>query len=346
MSKRIQISPDVGTTWYTFPGDKGDYGIDGNDIKDTIFGSDYESGQTGLLNWHQSCNGMFKGFAGYVTKISKSGTPTTFTTLPFTLVSGKTFRITDVTKNVWDRTTTVNFFDNGVAVIPAEVLSIDYLNGVVTFTAGHTVVGPITATGKFLPLSQVAGANGFTLSQTANAVDNTDYVVAQTNTGYRDYIYGLKTIKLNLKGFYKVSNAFEALVAARTEMIVEINLDGTGLTVARGWFKPLMTSHSGNVGALEDMALDFVLSVPDQANISLPFKWTFSAGSTLNLALQTALNNWATGTTLATVNYLADGINGYKGLAVITDISLSGGLDVMNDFTLKFQGSDVPVIFP
>ena len=345
MSKRIQITPDAGTTWYTFPGDKADRQTTAADIKDTTFGSDYESGQTGLISWTESCNGIYKGFAGYVAKLSKSGTPTTFTTSAFSLVSGKTYKITDATKNVWDRSTAVNFFDNAVAVSGANILSVDYLNGRVTFVPGYTVTGPVTATGKYMPITQIAGANSFTLTQNAGAIDETDYIVAQGNTGFRVYTPGLKTVKLALKGFYKVSNAFEALVAARSECIIEINPDGGGLTVARGWFKPLMTAQSGSVGALEDQSLDFTLSVPDQTGISIPFVWAFNAGSTLSLALQTALNNWQNGT-VADINYLTDGSAGYRGDAVITDVSLSGGLDVMNDFSLKFQGSDAPVVFP
>lgn len=345
MSKRVQITPDAGTTWYTFPGDKGDRQLTAADIKDTIFGTDYESGQTGLINWTETCNGIYKGFAGYVAKVSKSGTPTTFTTSAFSLVSGKTYKITDATKNIWDRATAVSVFDNAVAVSGANILSIDYLNGRVTFVGGYTVTGPVTATGKYLPMTQVAGANSFTLTQNATAIDNTDFVVAQGNTGFRVYICGLKTVKLGLKGFYKVSNAFEALVAARSECVIEINPDGGGLTVARGWFKPLTTGQSGGVGALEDQSLDFTLSVPDQTGITIPFAWVFNAGSTLSLAIQTAINNWQNGT-LATINYLTDGSAGFKGDAVITDLSLSGGLDVMNDFSLKFQGSDVPVAYP
>lgn len=346
MSKRIQISPDAGTTWYTFPGDKGDLNNTASDIKDTIFGQDYESGQTGLIGWSASCNGLFKGFAGYVSKIMQSGTPTTFTTSPMSLVSGKTFKITDATKNVWDRKTALAFFDNAVAVSGANIQSINYLFGQVTFKSSYTPTGPITATGKYLPTTQVAGVNGFTLTQSANAIDNTDYILAQANDGQRVFTYGLKTVKLSLKGFYKVSNDFIGLLRARAECIVEINLDGTGLSVARGWFKPLTTAQSGNVGELEDSSLDFSLSVPDQQDIALPFQWVFGAGSTLSMALQTAINSWQVGTDLATINYLEDGTTGKTGDAVISDISLSGGLDVMNEFSLKFQGSDDLVDYP
>jgi hypothetical protein len=340
--KRLQISEDDGATWYTFPGNKGDRQIQTNDINDTIFGAAYQSGQPGIANWNMSCNGVFKGFAGYVTKVMRSGTPTTFTGLATTLVSGKTYKITDATKNIWDRLTTVAVTDNAVAVPANEIESIDYLHGRVTLTSGHTVVGPILVSGKYLPMTAVAGANSFTLTQTANSIDQTDYESAQANDGYRSYIYGLKTVKLSLKGFYDDSNLFEALVEARDELVIEINLDGTGLTTARGWFRALSNQQSGNVGELEDATVDFTLSVPSQENISLPFSWLVESSSTLPTALRIALDNWETGEALTDVRYMADGVNGFAGKAVITDMTLTGGLDVMNDFSMKFQGSDVP----
>ena len=345
MSKRIQISDDSGATWSTFPGDKGDMTRTASDIKDTIFGADYESGQTGIISWNVSCNGVFKGFAGYVTKILKSGTPTTFTASAFSLVSGKTYKITDATKNIWDRTTAVTVYDNAVAVASNNILSIDYLFGRVTFTSGYTPTGPITASGKYLPMTAVAGANGFTLTQTANAVDQTDYATAQANGGFRAYQIGLRTVKLALKGFYDAANGFEALLLARPELIVEIDVDGGGKNIARGWFKPLSVGQSGNVGELEDASIDFALSVPSQADISLPFKWLIDSTSTLSAALQKALTHYQTGNAIE-INYLADGTTGWQGDAIITDLSLTGGLDVMNNFDIKFQGSDAPVAYP
>lgn len=345
MSKRVQISPDAGTNWYTFPGSKADKSLTASDINDTIFGANFQSGQTGMITNSMSCNGVFKGFAGYVTKIFKSGTPTTFTASPATLVSGKTYKITDATKNVWDRLTTVVVLDNAVAVSAANILSVDYLQGQITFISSYTPTGPITLTGKYVPTTQIAGAQGFTLTQNANAIDDTDYAIAQANGGCRTYEIGLRTVKLSVKGIYKASNAFEAFLITRPELIIELDIDGGGLNVARGWFKPLMVGESGNVGELEDMTLDFALSVPAQADITLPFSWVIDSTSTLTRALKEALIHYQTGSAIK-VNYLPDGTTGFATDAIITDLSLTGGLDVMNEFNIKFQGSGVPVAYP
>lgn len=338
MSKRIQISPDSDTTWYTFPGNKGDFNLEAGDIKDTIFGQDYQSDQTGMISWTINANGLFKGFAGYVAKIKKAGSTTAFTDEATTLVTGKTYKISAATKNVWDRNQAITVKD-GSTNVTDEVESVDWLFGRFTFLSSYTPVGAITVSGKYLPMTQVGGANSFTLTQTASTIDTSDYESAQGNDGYRTYEYGLKTVKLALKGIYKSSNAFKALLSSRVELVIEINPDGSSKSVARGFFKPMSTGQSGNVGELEDESLDFSLSVPDQVDVLLPFKWIHDSTSTLSSAIQHALTAWQNNT-VTRANYLEDGTNGIKGDAVITDISLSGGLDVMNEFSIKFQGSD------
>lgn len=346
-AKKIQISIDAGTTWFTFPGDKGEYHDDATAIKDTILGQDFESNQTGMINFTVVTNGLYKGFAGYVAKIKKSGTPTTFTALPTTNLGGKVYQITDATKQVWDRTTTISVFDNAVALASpsTNIISVDYLNGIVTLASGYTPTGAITFSGKYLPMTQVAKANSFTLTQTAATKKTSVYETAQANGGFETFDYGLRTVSLSLKGIYDVTNAFEALLIARTELIIEINPDGNSLSVCRGWFKPANSGQSGNVGEVEEQDLTFNLFVPDQQDVVLPFKWTFATGSTLNKGVQNAVLAWQNAT-LPLVNYLPDGATGTKGTAVVTECSLSGGLDVMNDFSIKFQGSGAPAAYP
>lgn len=342
MSKKIQVSPD-GSTWYTLPGNKGTFAFEAGQIKDTIFGQDFESNQTGIISWTIDSNGLYKGFAGYVTKIMKSGTATVMTGEAMSLVSGKTYKVTAASKSALDRTTAAVIKDNGVSVASNNIEDIDYLFGRVTFASGYTPTGPITIDGKYLPLTQVAGANAFTLTQTAVAIDNTDYETAQGNNGFRTYEYGLRTVSLSLNGIYKPTNGFQDILSGRAEAIIEINVDGSGKSVARGFFKPTTTSQEGNVGELETDSIDFTLAVPE--GIPLPFRWIHDAGTTLSLAIRTCLDSWEDGDLIG-VNYLADGETGKEGDAIITDLSLSGGLEAMNEFTVKFQGSDQPEVTP
>jgi len=345
MAKRIQISTDSGVTWNTFPGDKGEQHITGTAIDDTIFGQDYKSSQTGMLNFNLACNGFYKGFAGYVATVKATGSPTAFTAEATTLVSGKTYKITNAVKNIWNRLVPPTVKDNGVTVTGTNIESIDYLFGQVTFASGYTVTGPITFDGSYLPSTQIASANTFTLTQTAATIDTSDFISAQSNGGYMDSDYGLKTVSLQLKGFFNVSNGFLAAVQGRGEVVVEISPDGSGNAVARGFMKPVTMDQSGNVGALEEQDITYQLSVPDQADVISPFTWSFPSNSTINAAVKAALTAW-TGNTIIEVNYLEDGTTGHKGSAVITEATLAGGLDVMNEFSFKFQGSGAPVAFP
>lgn len=345
MAKRVQISIDNGSTWKTFPGDKGEFHSDATGIKDTVLGQDFQSEQTGLISWSINTNGLYKGFAGYVAKILKSGTTTTFTGEATTSIATKTYQITASTKRVFDRNTTVVVSDGGTPISASNIEWIDYLNGTVKLLNAYTPTGAITFAGKYVPMTQVAKANGFTLTQTANIKDTTVFEVAQGNGGYKSCDYGLRTVSLSLKGIYDATNGFEALLAARAEMIIEINPDGSSMSFARGWFKPMSTAQAGNVGEVETNDLSFTLSVPDQSDITLPFNWYFNASTTLNVAIKNALAAWVAGTKVK-ANYLPDGATGRKGDAIITDLSLSGGVDVMNDFTVKFQGDGAPADYP
>jgi len=336
--KSIQISIDSGTTFRTLPGNSGELSNDAGSIDDTIFGQNFKSSQTGLINWTVKANGFYKGFAGYVAKIKKSGSTTAFTGEAMSLVSGKTYKITDATKNVWDRTVTPTIYDNAVDHT-ADVLSIDFLFGRVTFKSAYTPTGPITADGSYFPMTQVAKAQEFTLTQTTNPIDTTDFETAQGNSGNRAFEYGLQTVALDLSGVYATGNGYLAALQARGELVIDINPDGSELSVARGFFKPMSQGQSGNVGALEKETNKFELSVPSTPDtLQRPFGWVHASGTTLNQSVQDALTAWE-GLTTVQVKYLADGTHGATGDAIMSDLTLKGGLESMNDFTVNFQGT-------
>lgn len=340
-AKKFQISIDAGATYLTYPGDTADLVLSGTQIKDTVFGQPYESQQPGMINWTMAANGIYKGFAGYVAKLMVSGTSTAMAAEPMSLISGKTYQITNTVKRVMDRLFAVTVFDNAVDQT-ANVISIDYLFGRVTFNAGYTVNSPVTITAHYLPMTQIAKSQTWTLTQTSTAINKSDFVSAQANSGLMVHDYGLKTVAFDLNGFYAVSNAFVAALLARTEFVIEIGPDGGNLSIARGWFKPHSEQLSGKVGDLEVEALKFSLFVPDPGAVPLapyPFQWLHAGGTTLSLAIQNSITAWEA-STLPLFKYLYDGTNGRSGAGVITDITLTGGLDVMNLFTIKVQGSD------
>src|SRR5262245_41026059 len=346
-AKRIQTSTDD-ITYYTLPGSTGELRNEAGELTDTIFGQSFDSAEPGLITGTITSNSLYKGFAGYICKLQKGGTPVAMTNEPTTLVSGKTYIITATTKQVIDINTTVVIKDGAVDQT-ANVLNINFLTGEVTFKAAYTPSGAITVTGAYVPLTDIAGARTFTLTQTAVAIDNTDIPTARTNTGYRTFQPdGLKTVSLEIGGVFKTSNAFAAALAARSTVYVSINPDNSDLTIAKGSFKFTGRTQSGDVGALEEETITFRLNVPQDPTYSSftwlwPFTWKHSVSTKLSTAVRQVLDAWQNSTTL-NVKYLHDGVAGFKGTGIVTDVSLSGGLEAMNEFTANFQLSGAPTV--
>jgi hypothetical protein len=335
--KKVRVAPATTTSWVTLPGNTADFSADADMLDDTIFGHTYKSEQPDILSWQMSANAIYKGYSGYQTIIKKTGAPVVITDEPMVLVSGKTYRITDAAKRLLHVSTTSVVEVANVAQT-AQVESIDYLNGTVTFKPSYTVSGAVTYTGAYLPASQICAMNKYSLTQQAESVDETDLCVAQTNSGFRQYSLGLKTVSLELSGFYKLTSAFLTSLKNREKLMIEINPDGSGKSVARGFFVAKTDKQSGKVGGLEDESVSFSLYVPDNELMLTPFSWTHDATSTLNVGIQTVLNAWQTNE-LVEARYLEDGVTGKQGSAIPTNVSLAGGLGALNEFSVQLKGS-------
>jgi hypothetical protein len=180
--------------------------------------------------------------------------------------------------------------------------------------------------------------NKFTLTQQADATDNTDLCLAQSNGGYRQYQMGLKSVSLSMQGFYRAASGFLDILTSGEPLMIEVNPDGAGRSTARGFFIAKSDKESGKVGAIEEESVDFDLYVPDNPIMLRPFGWVHSSTTTLNTAVQTLLSAWENGV-LVEARYLEDGTTGKQGSAVPTNLSLSGGLGSLNEFTVQLQGS-------
>lgn len=342
-SKTISVSSDD-STYYTLPGSSGDLNYEGSGADDSIFGQPYKSSQSTLVGWTSSSNAFYKGLAGYTANFLKSGTATATTAEAMSLVTGKTYKVTDATKNVLDYNNTITVYD-GVTDVTAQVESIDHLYGRITFLGSYTVVGAITIDAYYMPMSSVGTARDFSLTMNAETVDTTDFETAQANGGFMTYTYGLKTVSIDASGFYNSSNAFKTLVTGRSEMIIEINPDSSSLSTARGYFKPISTGQSGDNGGSENETITFELSVPQNTSVVVPFKWLDESTTTLSTAVQKVITAWQDASTLY-AKYLSDGTNGYKGNVIVTDCSLSTAVDGINEFSLSFQGTGAPTAVP
>lgn len=349
MAKEIQLSPDNGVNWFTLPGGSGTISFEGEELNDTIFGQTFQSSQTGLITWSVSGNAIFKGFAGYLAKVKKQGISTIMVGDPMAQVGAtQTWKISDPAKEIWDRSSSFTVLD-GVTDVTANVESFNYLFGEVTFASGFTPAGSVTVDGSFFPTTDITKAQSYTLTQTASTIDKTDFATAQMNGGYRVFSPGLRTVSLELSGFFDSSQNLLTELLNRNELVIEINPDGSGNSLARGFFKMLSKSQSGDVGALEQETLNFGLSVPE--NVTRVFAWQHAPLTTLSNAVRTALDSWEQ-QSIIDVRYLPDGVGtgnvAFSGDFVITDVSLTGGLDGLNEFTVNGQGSGLVTrtVFP
>lgn len=335
MAKTVQVSDDNGSNWYTLPGNSGSFNNESTPITDTIFGQTWSSEEIGLISWQCEAQAYFKGFAGYQATVKKAGTATAMTGEAMTLVSGKTYQVTDAAKRLLDRNDTFVVYDNGVDHT-ADVASYNYLMGEVTFDSSYTVTGPVTIDGDYLPLSDLGTGNAFTLTQSADAVETSDFATVQGNGGFRTFQPGLRTAQIELSAFYTIAADLRADLQARDEVIIEINPDGNSKSLARGFFKVVNEGQSGDVGALEEESITFSLNVPSSDYV--PFDWHHESDTTLHQSIQICLDAFLNETEID-VQYLYDGTNGVKGDCIVTDTSLSSGLDAMNEFSVSFQGT-------
>lgn len=348
-AKKIRISDDAGSTWSELPGSEGSFSNEAEQIDDTILGQTFQSNEVGLVGWNVSSNGVYKGFAGYLAEISQPGTPTGMTDESTTLVAGKTYQIDDVTRRMLDRTSAIIIDDTASPVADADILNIDYLFGQVTFVASYTPSGAITFdTANYIPLVVLGRGNTYSLSMTAESIDESDFETVQANSGNRVFSAGLRSVSLEIGGIFDSTNNAKADLTARTELIIDLDVVGDGSSIARGFFKLATTSQAGAVGALEEETLNFTLAVPvEETNpaVQIPFNWQF-INTTLSQAIQFAITSWISELNTYMVSYLPTGVegesplNGIEGTVVFTDISLSGGLSNMNVFTIEMQGTD------
>lgn len=343
-AKNIAVSTDNGVTWLKLPGSSGERRTELANVNDTVFGQNWQSENPTISQGMISCNAYFKGISGYSITLRETGTPTAMTAEALSLVSGKTYQITANAKRIIDYTNSLNVFDNGVDQT-ANVQSIDYLTGKVTFKSTYTVNGPVTITGRYVPTVVIAGGRSTTITQQAAEIDQSSYETVQANNGWRTFIQGLRTVSLEVGGFYNPATDEAVKLASRALLVIDISPDASPDTLCRGFFKRMSTGQSGNVGALEEKTVSFTLSVPDGDLVELPFSWYFTQNSKLNPAVRAVIGAWQSGAVIK-VRYLGDGVNGVVSDAIVTEATLANTLEGQNEFRFNFRQTGQPSPVP
>lgn len=344
MAKKVRVAPFETTDWTTLPGSNAEFSAEAAMLDDTIFGASLKSMQPDMISWRMQSNAIYKGYSGYQSVIKKTGAAVQMTDEAMSLVSGKTYRVTDAAKRLLSPGHAI-VVKEGAVDKNAQVEKVDYLFGTVTFLSSYTVTGAVTIDAYYLPSAQICSMNRYSLTQQADSIQNTDICDAQTNGGFHQHSSGLRSVSLDLQGFYKTTNAFLTALSGRQTVMIEINPDGAGKSLCRGFFKPKSNSQSGRVGALEEDKISYELFVPDvklAGNntdiLTAAFSWSHDGTSTLNQGIQDLLTAWSTDA-LVEARYLEDGVAGKQGTAVVTNLSLAGGLNSLNEFSVQLTGS-------
>lgn len=197
------------------------------------------------------------GRAAYATVVERVGTSTAFSgeTMSATSVTNQ-YQIDDTAKRVWDRGATFTFFEDSVDVT-ADVDTIDYVFGKVTFKSSKT--GDITVDGQYLPRQAIAGANSYSLDHEGDILDDTEF---NPTGGYRTKMYGLRDVQVSVERWYPLNKHYHDALTAGDILVVSIQPGGANSATgeyARGFFRLDTAELSGDVSALEQESLSFML---------------------------------------------------------------------------------------
>lgn len=224
-------------------------------------------------------------FAGYLSKLRVSGIPTAMSTELMSTFSGSSttgvggtpafvMEMNSTARQVWDRTLVPTFrigSSVGSTISSTTVIDINYVFGRTTFNSTFAG-GVVSVVGQYMPMAVAAGAHTYTLSQTADVLDDTDF----TSTGFRSKNVGLFDVSLTLNSWEPLSTQFrEILVASSTSarrgqpIVGEVNPGGSSL-FARGWFVVENDSLSGDVSGLEEASI----SLQIDGNNEDDFRWS------------------------------------------------------------------------
>lgn len=336
MTKLIQLSTD-NITFVSLPTTEGSLSVTTSSVDDSLLGTTFASTLPTIKDWEVSAPGLVKGYAAYCGKILKSGTSTASVAEAMELVSGLTYKTTNVLRNIWDYTVTPVIYDDATDVT-SEVETFNYLLGQVTFKGTYTVVGTITADINYLPTSTFGKALSYSLTQSTTAVDDSDYATVCANGGYRINKQGLREVSLTFDGIYDAVEDFHQQLDDAEVFIIEVDPLGTGESIARGYFRVSSASQDGAVGDNESESVEFTLSVPSPD--FTPFAWSHTLTTPLDPAIRIALDGFDLEQDVF-VNYLPNGVGGAggkTGSTVVTDVTLESEIEGLNIFNLTFTG--------
>lgn len=211
------------------------------------------------------------GQAGYKTKVKIGGTAVPVVDEPCTMASANNYYITDATRNLFDRYTTVVVEIDNVVVDPT-LLSINYLFGKIVTQAG-VPDGVMTVSYSYIPTVDAACTNSTSLDITGDVLDDTCFKSAQANNGFRTKILGINDISGSLENLSLVDKTFRDAKLNRNSVLVEWDFDGTGTEMARGWFVVESDNQANDLGGLIQNSISLQLNADDSNLLTRSFSF-------------------------------------------------------------------------
>jgi len=148
---------------------------------------------------------------------------------------GLLLSINSTAKRHWDRTSTAPaIFVSGAtgSDISADIESINYVQGIVTFTTPHSTSTVITMDVDYLTSSYLAGGRSWSIDIDTNMLDVTAFSTTATDPKWRTYLAGLNGAEISIDRLYQqdsTANVFwDALAAESSNLLVELVPDDAG----------------------------------------------------------------------------------------------------------------------
>lgn len=197
--------------------------------------------------------------ASYLTKIKLSGVTTVMTqqATSNTTALPLVYQIDSTARRIWDRGVSLTFFEQTgssleAAIPSSEIANVNRLFGKVTFNTSQS--GSVSVSGNYFPVSNVAGANNYSLNINRVLLEDTDFA---TN-GWVSRKENLLDVIGSISRWDTLNNDFYDLINSGVPAIVDIIPGGQSLA-ARGYFLIESDVKSGDVAALEASDISFSL---------------------------------------------------------------------------------------
>jgi hypothetical protein len=153
--------------------------------------------------------------AGKDVTIKVSGDATTMTGEATSTTDDQVYQITNATKRVLDFDTPPTVLDDGVET--EEAYTVNYLSGRITFEDVDEARGPITVTGKYLPMSTAAYANDMSHSRNCDLLDADRFGLTHKNR-----IAGLKSASGVIGHIDMTDETYSDALTAGEPLVIEI----------------------------------------------------------------------------------------------------------------------------